>query len=57
MKPSENSSAVESALSIIRTVVDLRGEDLPRPVLVRLTWFCLGAVFVFISVRPKPSKG
>jgi hypothetical protein len=56
MNQTDKSSAVESALSIIRTVVDVRGDDLPRPVLVRFTWFCLGAVFVFVSVRPKHSE-
>jgi hypothetical protein len=54
MNQSDKSSAA-TVLSIIRQIVDLRGQDLPRPVLVRFTWFCLGAVFVFVSVRPKQS--
>jgi hypothetical protein len=56
MNQSDKNSAASTALNIIRQIVDLRGQDLPRPVLLRFTWFCLGAVFVFVSVRPKQAE-
>jgi len=52
MDQPETGSAPAVAWSIIRKIVDLRGQDLPRPVLVRFAWFCVGAVFVLASVRP-----
>ena len=52
----DESSAVASVLSIIRSIVELRGQNLPRPVLVRFAWFCIGAVFVLASVRFRPSE-
>jgi hypothetical protein len=55
MNQDERSSVLATALSIIGDVVDLRGEKVTRPVLVRFTWFCMGAVFVLASVRPKSS--
>ena len=55
MNQSDTGSAAATAVRIIRNVADLRGQDLPHPVLVRLAWFCIGAVFVLASVSPGPS--
>lgn len=55
MNQSDNGPASATAVRIIRNIADLRGQDLPHPVLVRLAWFCIGAVFVLASVRPGQS--
>ena len=54
MNQDERSSLLEVALNVIGDVVDLRGQKkVTRPVLVRFAWFCMGAVFVLATVRPK----
>ena len=55
MNQDDKSSAAETAFSIIRNISSLSGQDLPRPVLIRFAWFCVGAVFVLASVRTRPS--
>jgi hypothetical protein len=49
------SSVITAVLSIIEDVVDVRGQKITRPVLVRFAWFCVGAVFVLATVRSKSS--
>lgn len=53
MNQTDKRSVAVTALGVIRNIADLRSQDLPRPVLLRFTWFCIGAVFVLTSVRPK----
>jgi len=55
MNQTDTSVAAATALRIIRNLADLRRQDLPRPLLVRFAWFCVGAVFVLASVRTSPS--
>jgi len=55
MNQSERTSAAAIALSVIRNITYLDDQDLPRPVLVRLAWFSLGAVLMLASVRTKPT--
>jgi len=56
MNQDEDSSVVAAVLSVIGDVVDLRGQNVSRPVLVRFAWFCIGAVFVLAVVRPTSSE-
>jgi hypothetical protein len=55
MNQDEATSVLAAVLSVIGDVVDLRGQKVTRPVLVRFAWFCAGAVFVLATVRPKSS--
>jgi hypothetical protein len=55
MNQDETSPVLAAMLSVIGDVVDLRGQKVTRPVLVRFAWFCIGAVLVLATVRPKSS--
>jgi hypothetical protein len=56
MNENETGAAAQTALSIIRGIGELAREDPPRPLLVRLAWFCAGAVFVLASARMRPGR-
>jgi len=56
MSQDEKSSVVAAVLSVIEDVVDLRGEKVTRPVLIRFACFCIGAVVVLATVRPESSR-
>jgi len=51
MNQSDTNLAAETSLRIIRNLLSLGRTDVPRPVLLRLAWFCLGAILVLASVR------
>ena len=55
MNDSNTSPAAAAALRIIRGLADLGRQDLPRPLLIRVAWFCAGAVFVLASARLGPA--
>ena len=54
MNESEGSSAVSTAVSIIRRVAYFTDQNQTRPLLVRVAWFSVGAVLVFASLRTRP---
>ena len=51
MNQSDSNMAAETSLRIIRNLLSLGRADVPRPVFLRLAWFCLGALLVLASVR------
>jgi hypothetical protein len=54
MNESEGSSAVATALSIIRKVAYFTDENQTRPLFVRLAWFSVGAMLILASLRTGP---
>jgi len=51
MNQSDSNMAADTSLRIIRNLLSLGRADVPRPVFLRLAWFCLGALLVLASVR------